>query len=127
MPTRQLFIIRIALITGVAAFAAMVAYQRAQHPALGTGLPVPMELLRYALWGLCAAAVGAALFLRTRMGSAPAQRRGAYLVVGWAFGEGVALFGSVQHYLGAARSTMMLGLVAFFTVLMLLPVPRDQA
>ena len=89
MQAKQLFIIRVALVSGVGAFAA--------------------------------------LFLRTRVEIAPPARRGPVLVIGWALGEGVALFGIVQHFIGGPLSTMAIGLLTFVVVLLLLPIPRERA
>lgn len=132
MRAKQLFIIRVALVTGVAAFAALAAYQRARMGAnlsldAAPGGRLPLDVLRYALWALAGVAVAIALLLRSRIESAPPARRVAMLVVGWAFGEGVALFGTVQHLVGAPLSTMALGLLTFVTVLMLLPIPPERA
>ncbi len=131
MRAKQLFIVRIALVTGVAAFAGLASYQRVRLQAASLdvtlgGAALPLDLMRYVLWGLAGAAIAAALLLRSRMETAPPQQRGAFLVVGWALGEGVALFGTVQHFVGAPLSTMVLGLIAFATVLMLLPIPPER-
>jgi hypothetical protein len=126
MPSRQLFIIRVALVVGVAVFAALAMYQRMRGTM--TAAPLAMEslgALRYALWGLSAAAVLAAIFLRSRMESATPALRRAMTIIGWAFGEGVALLGTVQYYLGADVARMQTGLVIFATTLILLPVPRE--
>lgn len=129
MPIKQLFMIRIALVVGVAAFAALTAYQRARNPgaAEAMGSALPLDGMRYALWGLAGAAVAAALFLRGRIEAADPARRGAFLVIGWAFGEGVALFGTVQHFSGAPVATMAIGLLTFVVVLLLLPIPRERS
>ena len=132
MRAKQLFLIRIALVTGVAAFAALAAYQRSRMVNLGIALPpgggaVPLDALRYVLWALAGAAVSGALFLRTRLETARPEQRGAFLVVGWALGEGVALFGIVQHFIGAPLSTMAVGLLAFVVALMVLPIPPGRA
>jgi hypothetical protein len=49
------------------------------------------------------------------------------LVVGWALGEGVALFGTVQHFIGAPLVTMAVGLLTFVVVLLLLPIPPERS
>ncbi len=131
MRAKQLFLVRIALVTGVAAFAALAAYQRSRLEAASidvaaAGAALPLDLLRYILWGLSGAAVAAAFLLRTRLEPAAPAQRGAFLVVGWSFGEGVALFGIVQYFVGAHLSTMALGLIAFTTVLMILPIPPER-
>lgn len=127
VPSRALYIIRLAIIVGVAAFAAGIAYQRSRAPVGADQLAaLPLETMRLVLWGLAAACVLAALFLRSRMeASAPARRR-MMTIIGWSFGEGVALFGIVLHYIGAAASTMALGVLAFVVTLLLLPVPRES-
>lgn len=132
MRAKQLFLIRIALVTGVAAFAALSAFQRARLERAAfdigaAGQAFPLDLMRYVLWGLAAAAIAATLLLRSRMESAPPAHRGAFLVVGWALGEGVALFGTVQYFIGAAVTTMAVGLLTFVVALMLLPIPTERA
>ncbi|MDH5235212.1 MAG: hypothetical protein OEW77_09640 [Gemmatimonadota bacterium] len=126
MPSRHLFIIRIALLTGVTAFAALVVYERSHGMAtLGDGTRM-LDTMRYALFGLAGAALVAAFFLRSRTEAAAPATRGMLTVIGWAFGEGVALYGVVQHYLGAPVSTLAVGLMTFVLVLILLPVPPDR-
>ncbi len=132
MRAKQLFIIRVALVAGVGAFAALAAFQRARMGTVTFDLiaserPVPLDYLRYILWGLAGAAVAAALFLRTRIEVASPAQRGAMLVVGWALGEGVALFGTVQHFIGAPLVTMAIGLLTFVVVLILLPIPPERS
>lgn len=126
MPSRHLFIIRVALLTGVVAFAALVLYQRSRGMASLGGGPL-LEMMRYVLWGLAGAATAGALFLRSRLESTAPVHRGVMTVIGWALGEGVALFGIVLHYLGAPVTTLAIGLLTFALVLVLLPVPRDRS
>ncbi len=138
-PSRHLLIIRIALMTGVATFAGIVAWQRANGNLIAqrVGTELPMDGLRIALWVLAVVAVLSALWLRTRIagarGSAPpstpasAASPASMTIIGWSFGEGVALFGIMQHYLGAPLTTMAVGLLAFVVVLITLPVPRAAA
>lgn len=128
MPSRHLFIIRIALLSGVAVFAGLVVYQRSAGMAtLGAGDGSVLGTLRYALWALAGTAAAAALFLRSRIESATPAQRGMMTVVGWALAEGVALFGIMHHYLGGPISTLALGILTFVLVLVLLPVPRDRS
>ncbi len=125
-PSRVLFMIRIAIAVGVGAFAAFTAFQRSRNPVSPEQFAqLPFDTLRLVLFGLAAACVLAALFLRTRMESSPPARRRLMTIIGWSFGEGVALFGIVLHFVGAPVSTMGLGLLAFVLTLLLLPVPRE--
>ena len=127
MPSRALFVIRIALFSGVTAFAALVIYQRSRNAiVLGPDGGSLMETMRYVLWALSGAAVAGALFLRPRIESAAPVQRGRMTLIGWALGEGVALFGVAQHYAGAPVTTLALGVLTFVVVLILLPVPQEH-
>lgn len=126
-PSRVLFLIRIAIAVGVGAFAAFTAFQRSRAPVSPEQFSrLPFDTLRLVLLGLAVACVLAALFLRTRMDEATPQRRRLMTIIGWSFGEGVALFGIVLHFVGGPMSTMGIGLLAFILTLLLLPVPREQ-
>jgi len=126
MPSKQLFIVRIALMTGVFMFAGFAMYQRGQGAPPTFGSELPIEMMQYALWILVGLSSAAALFLRPRVDSAPPQRRALMTLVGWSFGEGVALFGIVLHYIGAPIVALSLGLLAFIIALLLLPVPAES-
>lgn len=129
MPSKQLFVIRIALMTGVFLFAGIVLYQRMN--GVGPTSPLldgmPLETMRYAFWVLVGASALTTLFLRPRIEAAPFPRKALPTLVGWSFGEGVALFGTVIHYAGGPQSTLALGLLTFIFALLLLPVPRERA
>lgn len=128
MPSKHLFIIRVALIAGVFTFAGIAIYQRLQGvvpPGLTGGLPV--ESLRFVLWALVGASALTTLFLRTRLDAATFTQRGLYTIVGWTFAEGVALLGVVMHFTGAPLTTLSLGLLAFVFALLILPVPRERS
>ena len=125
VPSKQLFTIRIGLVAGVAIFAGFTAYQRAQGMLPSVSGDSMLEMMRYVLWGLSLAAVFAAIFLKARIEGATAP--GAHVkltLIGWAFGEGVALFGTAQHFAGGPIAPMALGLLTFIVVLILLPVPQ---
>jgi len=127
VPSKQLYIIRIALMTGVFMFAGLVLYQRRDATAatdIVRGLP--LEALRYVLWTLVGASALTALILRPRIDAAPPQRQALMTLIGWSFGEGVALLGIVMHFAGAPISALSLGILAFVFALMLLPVPRQR-
>ena len=129
VPTRQLLIIRIALISGVGLFAALTAWLRSsgQIPAAPAELLAQLAVMRSVVWGLAVAAVGVALIIRGQLDalSEAAERR--RLIIGWSVGEGVALFGVVQFYQGGLRVTMAVGVLAFAAVLLILPIPRTRS
>ena len=58
--------------------------------------------------------------------AAPPDRRGTYLIIGWALGEAAALFGVVQYMGGGNAASMGLGLMTFVFTLVLLPIPRAR-
>lgn len=123
MPTRTAFIIRIGLMSGVFLYAALVWF-RVVGITDPTQAAPDLQALRYVLWGLVPLSVVVALVLRPRVESAPPQMQGRLLLIGWAVGEAAALLGITIRYLGGPVSSMALGLLAFVTALLLLPVPR---
>lgn len=124
MPSRQLFIVRVGLIAGVFGFAGIALYQRSQGGApTGISGTLPLDALRYVVWVLVAASALVSLFLRSRIETAAPTQRGMYTIIGWAFGEGVALFGVVLHFIGGPVTSLALGLLAFIFALLMLPVP----
>ena len=129
MPSKNLFIIRIALITGVFLFAGVSAMQRANGtaPAVALTESMPLSTMRYLLWALIAASAAGALFLRTRVETAQPQQRKTLTLIGWMLGEGVALYGIVIYYVGGPVTSVALGLLAFVFALMILPVPRERS
>lgn len=126
MPTRNLFIIRIALMTGVFLFAAIAFFGPRVGIEADTQFPAAVEQLRYVLWGFVALAAAGALLLRGKAETAAPERRGTYLIVGWALGEAAALFGIVQYMGGGNAASMGLGLMTFVFTLVLLPIPRPR-
>ena len=126
MPSKQLFIVRIALMAGVFMFAGIALYQRATSTAAPMLVELPIELLRYLLWVLVGASALASLFLRPRVEVAPYQRKALMTLIGWSFGEGVALLGIVLHYAGGPVTSLALGMLAFVFALLVLPVPSER-
>jgi hypothetical protein len=64
--------------------------------------------------------------LQGQVQSAPHNRRGLLTLIGWSFGEGVALFGIILHFLGGPVASLAIGVVGFIFSLLLLPVPRES-
>lgn len=126
MPYRNLFIIRIALMTGVFMFAG-IAYV---GPRFGMMSAVDFgamnDGLRYLSWAFLALAVAGALLLRTKLEGAPPDRVSQLLIIGWALGEAAALMGIVTFMAGGGLSPLALGLMGFVCTLVLLPIPRPR-
>ena len=124
MPSKQLFIIRIALMTGVLMFAALTLYQRSAGAAMDPNPAVPT--MRYLLWVLIGVSALVTLFLRPRVEGGELAKRGSWALIGWSVGEAAALLGIVIHFVGGPVSSLALGVLAFVFALMLLPVPRER-
>ncbi len=126
---KQVFLIRIALILGVALFAGLTLFLRSQPDAVPAdpALRERIALFRYVVWGVSAFAVAWALFWKARAESA-ATEQGVHqsLIIGWAPGEAAALFGIVTHYQGGPIATMAFGLLAFVVVLLILRIPTES-
>lgn len=125
MPSKQLFIIRIALMAGVFTFAGITLLQRSQGTAVAIDSGLDVGMMRYILWALVPASMLVTLVLQGQVQSAPPARRGLLTLIGWSFGEGVALFGIILHFMGGPVATLALGVVGFVFSLLLLPVPRE--
>jgi FtsH-binding integral membrane protein len=126
MPSKQLFIIRIALMAGVFTFAGITLLQRSQGTAMTIESPLNIGTMRYVLWALVAASMLVTLVLQGQVQSAPHNKRGLLTLIGWSFGEGVALFGIILHFIGGPVATLAIGVVGFVFSLLLLPVPRES-
>mgnify|MGYP000455480423 CR=1 FL=1 len=125
MPSKQLFIVRIALMAGVFTFAGITLFQRAQGAPLAIESPLNVAAMRYVLWALVAASMFVTLVLQGQVQSVTPNRRGLLTLIGWSFGEGVALFGIILHFMGGPVTTLAIGIVGFVFALLLLPVPRE--
>lgn len=127
---RQIFLIRIALILGVAVFAAVTVFLRTQGMIPGATDPeavATLRMIRYAGWAYSAFAVGWAFVFRARVEAAmTVPQINTALIVGWAPAEGAALLAVVQYFLGAPLAAMAVGLLAFTVVLLLLPIPDTR-
>lgn len=126
MPSKQLFIIRIALMAGVFTFAGITLFQRASGSPLTVTTSMDVGMMRYVLWALVAASMLVTLVLQGQVQSAPHNRRGLLTLIGWSFGEGVALFGIILHFMGGPVASLAIGVVGFVFSLLLLPVPRES-
>lgn len=126
MPSRNLFIIRLGLMTGVFLFAAIAHFgpRIGMAPAMDLGETVAP--LSYVLWAFLGIAVLGATFLRTRLEAATPDKVAQYLIIGWALGEAAALMGVVLYMGGGGIAKMSLGLLAFVATLALLPIPRQR-
>lgn len=125
MPTRNLLIIRFALVTGVVLFTGVSFWIRRNGGGVAPDAEA-LALLRYALWGVSAMAIVVAFVVRNVVERKPEAQRAQLTLVGWAPGEGAALLGVVQHFNGGSVETMTVGLLAFVGALLILPIPGTR-
>jgi hypothetical protein len=126
MPYRNLFIIRIALMTGVFMFAGIAYFGPRFGMLSAVDFGTMHDGLRYLSWAFLALAVAGALLLRTKLEGAPPDRVSQVLIIGWALGEAAALMGIVAFMAGGGLGPLALGLMGFVCTLVLLPIPRPR-
>ncbi len=123
---KQLFLIRIALLVGVATFAAITIFMRASGnlPEADAATLEKITLMRYAVWALAAFSVAWAFLWKARAEAAMTEAGvNQAIILGWAPGEGTAILGTVTHFLGGPVASLAFGLLAFVIVLLVLRVP----
>jgi hypothetical protein len=123
---KQLFIIRIALLFGVAMFAGLTIFlrQSGNLPPADAETLARIATMRYAVWGLSAFSLAWALLWKARAEAAMTETGVARaMILGWAPAEGTAILGTVTHFLGGPVATLAFGLLAFVVVLLVLRIP----
>ena len=123
MPGTTLRIIRIALLSGVLLFGAVVAYLT-QSGGL-TPDPESAATLRLVFLPLALGTFAGILAVRTAQARAEKQRQGTFSIIGWALGEGVALFGGVAWMVAGEMLLYLTGLGLMILALLLVPIPAD--
>jgi len=113
-------LIRLALITGVLMFGAVILFVHRQPSWKPGVLP---SAIGYALLAYAIVAVLVARAMRGRVLREPdPQRRASLLLIGWAVGEGAALLGAVIFFVTGQGQWYLLGLLAMLTVFAFLPI-----
>ena len=113
-------LIRLALITGVLMFGAVILFVHRQPSWKPGVLP---SAIGYALLAYAIVAVLVARAMRGRVLREPEpQRRASLLLIGWAVGEGAALLGAVIFFVTGQGQWYLLGLLAMLTVFAFLPI-----
>lgn len=127
MPSSQLpraatlRIIRVAFLTGMLTFGAVVYYLNAQR---GGGLdPSNGETLQIVNILLLVAAAAGILFIQRRHAAEPdPASRSTLNIVGWAMGEMTALFGGVHYLLVGNPIPYLVGLTMMIASFVLVPI-----
>ncbi|MBI2797573.1 MAG: hypothetical protein HYX65_12810 [Gemmatimonadetes bacterium] len=119
-----LAMIRLAFLGGVLLFGATTWYvhRGGQLPVTTADAAAQLRLVGYALW------IGAVtVLIGLRLKFARELERGTnptIVLIGWAVGESVGLFGGVYYWLTDNRSLWLAGIVAMIVSFVLFPVPR---
>lgn len=120
-------IIRIGLVTGVFAFGAIAWYLRQNQEATSGGADAD-GLATILPMVFAAVLIGSAgvvfLFRRRRLAASTPAEIATTNIVGWALGEGVALFGAVILMLTGNVVFFAAGVVYMLAVFVMFPVPR---
>jgi hypothetical protein len=119
---RTLAMIRMAMTSGIIAFATAVFYMRQSANA-----PDPMGdagfLRRLALGAAVLSVIGIGI-LRQRLADAPVERRNAMCVVGWAIGEFGAIAGIAAYFVSGVEAAAAPGMLAYVIALLVFPIRR---
>lgn len=115
---QSLQLIRLSLFAGVLMFGAVTLVVHRQ-PSWKPGVFPPM--LGYVLVAYAIVAVSITLLLKGRVErESDPERRAAFLVAGWALGEGAGLFGAVLFYLSGQGQWYVFGLLTMVCAFVLL-------
>lgn len=126
MPLRNLFIVRVALMTGVFLFAALAYFGPQVGIAASFDLGESLGSLRWVARTFFVIAIVVAVLLRPKLEGAEPSRIAQLLIIGWAVGEAAALMGVVTYMGGGGLAPLALGLMAFVFALVMLPIPRPR-
>ena len=123
-PVSTLKVIRLALLAGVVIFGFAIAYLS----RTGALQPDPdvAGVLRLAFLPLALGSVVGMMAVRSAQSRAEPDRKGALAIIGWALGEGVALFGGVAWLVAGEMMLYLTGLGLMIVALLLVPVPADS-
>jgi hypothetical protein len=116
----SLRIVRYAMLVLLLGFGAF-AYYQSQHVVPDPDNPTNLSMIKWAGYGLCAAAVVAIAVLRQVRERSEVPARLTLGLVGSAFAEGAALLGAVFMILGGDISVYAIALVIFLSTWTLLP------
>ncbi len=121
---RTLAVIRMAMTSGIIAFASAVYYMR--HSANAPDPAGNVETLRRMALGAAVLSVIGIGILRQRLAGAPVERRNAMAVVGWAIGEFGAIAGIACYFVSGVEATAAPGMLAYVIGLIMFPIRRQQ-
>lgn len=119
-PRQPIQLIRLAMLTGVLMFGAVIVFVHRQPDWKPGTLPSALD---YALLAYAIAVIPIAMALRPRvMREVDPGRRATLLITGWAIGEAAGLVGAVIFFVTGQGQWYLLGLLAMVSAFALLPV-----
>ena len=120
---QTLNIIRFALLGGVLFFAAIGWFVGGSGQMSTTGNEDLASLMRYLFYGFFVMTFGAMYLIRQRVDRAETfAKKGPLILVGYAAGEGLALYGVIYWMLTGSFMLFLVGLLVFLVTFLVFPV-----
>ena len=122
---RSLAAIRMAMTSGIIAFATAVWYMR--HSLSAPPPPSDPLVLRRMALGAAVLSVAGLIALRRSLTQAPIERRNAMSVIAWAIGEFGAIAGVSAYFITGIEAAAAPGMLAYIVALLMFPIRRPSA
>ncbi len=123
MTPQALNIVRFALLGGVVFFAALAWFLTGSGQMGVAGDDELAGVLRYVFYGLLVVDIGAMWLLRQRIDRAETfEKKGPLLLIGYALGEGLTLYGIVYWLVTGGMLLFVVSLLVFLTAFLMFPV-----
>ncbi len=116
-------IVRFAMLGGVLFFAAIAWFLTSSGQMGAAGNDELAGVLRYVFYGLLVVDLGALWLVRQRIDRAETfEKKGPLLLIGYALGEGLALYGIVYWLVTGGMLLFFVGLLVFLAAFLVFPV-----
>ena len=123
MKPQVLNIVRFAMLAGVLIFAAIAWFLTSSGQMGAAGNEELAGVLRYVFYGLLVVDIGAMWLLRQRIDRAGTfEKKGPLLLIGYALGEGLTLYGIVYWLVTGGMLLFVVSLLVFLTAFLMFPV-----
>ncbi|MBB4639060.1 hypothetical protein [Longimicrobium terrae] len=120
----SLRIVRMALLSGVVVFGAVVTWLVGQDGPRSTAPDVRAPLQWVNIGLLIASAAGVLVLQRIHAAERDARKRQTWNIIAWALGEATAMFGGVHYLLVGSPAPYLVGLAMLVASFVLVPI-RD--
>ncbi len=123
MTPQVLNIVRFAMLGGVLFFAAIAWFLTSSGQMGAAGNDELAGVLRYVFYGLLVVDLGAMWLVRQRIDRAETfEKKGPLLLIGYALGEGITLYGIVYWLVTGGMLLFFVGLLVFLAAFLVFPV-----